>query len=71
MVYKLTEEYGVIIPPESEKILRTVYDEYNTNGFSTIMIGAELLSRIVTHCIFGPLGGLLVASMINKRRNSV
>lgn len=71
MVYKLTEQYGYNFPPESEKILRTVNEEYSRNGFSTIMIGVELLSRIVSHCIFGPIGGLLVASIFNKRRKQI
>lgn len=69
MVYKMTEQWGFNIPPESERILRTVNDEYSRNGFSTIMIGVELFSRIVSHCIFGAAGGLLAASMFNKRRN--
>ena len=71
LVYKMTEQYGFNIPPESEKMLRTVYEDYQKNGFSPIMIGVELFSRIVSHCIFGPLGGLLAASIINKRRNNV
>ena len=70
LVYKMTEQWGFSIPPESEKMLRTVYEDYQKNGFSPIMIGVELFSRIVSHCIFGPIGGLLVASMLNKRRNS-
>jgi hypothetical protein len=71
MVYQFTQQYGVNIPPESERMLKTVRDEYSQNGFSTIMIGVELFSRIVSHCIFGPIGGLLVASIINKRRNAL
>ena len=70
LVYKMTEQYGFGIPPETQKILNSVYDEYQRNGFSIMMIGVELFSRIVSHCIFGPIGGLLVASMLNKRRNS-
>lgn len=69
LVYKMTEQYSIPIPPESEKMLQTVFKEYQQNGFSTIMIGVELLSRIVSHCIFGPVGGLLAASIMNKRRN--
>lgn len=69
LVYKMTEQYNIPIPPESEKMLQTVFKEYQQNGFSTIMIGVELFSRIVSHCIFGPVGGLLAASIMNKRRN--
>lgn len=69
LVYKMTEQYSIPIPPESEKMLQTVFKEYQQNGFSTIMIGVELFSRIVSHCIFGPIGGLLAASIMNKRRN--
>lgn len=71
LVYKMTDQYGFQLPPESEKMLQTVYDEYKNNGFSTIMIGVELFSRIVSHCIFGPIGGLLTASIINKRRKII
>lgn len=71
LVYKMTEQWGFTIPPESEKMLRTVYEDYQKNGFSPIMIGVELFSRIISHCIFGPIGGLLVASIFNKRRNKV
>ncbi|MBE2225776.1 MAG: hypothetical protein IAE93_00470 [Ignavibacteria bacterium] len=70
LVYKMTEQYGFAIPPETQQILNGVYDEYQKNGFSIMMIGVELFSRIVSHCIFGPIGGLLVASILNKRRNS-
>ena len=71
LVYKMTEQWGFSIPPESEKMLRTVYEDYQKNGFSPIMIGVELFSRIVSHCIFGPIGGLLVASIFNKRRKQI
>ena len=71
LVYKMTEQWGFSIPPESEKMLRTVYEDYQKNGFSPIMIGVELFSRIVSHCIFGPIGGLLVASILNKRRKTI
>ncbi|MBZ0203964.1 MAG: hypothetical protein K8I03_13175 [Ignavibacteria bacterium] len=70
LVYKMTQEYGFSIPPESEKMLQTVFDEYNRQGFSFIMIGIEMLSRIVSHCIFGPLGGVLAAGLYLKRRNA-
>ena len=71
VAYKLTEDYGFYIPPESEKILQQVHEEYNRQGFSFLMIGVEMFSRIVSHCIFGPLGGLLAASVYNKRRNKL
>jgi hypothetical protein len=70
-VYKMTDQYGFKMPPESEKMLKGIFDEYNQRGFSLFMIGAELLMRIVTHCIFGPVGGLLAASMFIKRRNAL
>lgn len=70
-VYKMTDEFGFKMPPESEQMLRGIYEEYRQKGFSTVMIAVELITRMVSHCIFGPIGGLLVASMINKRRNSL
>jgi hypothetical protein len=70
LVYNMTEQYNIPLPPESQQLLNGVFDEYQKNGFSIAMIGIELFSRIVSHCIFGPLGGLLAASIMNKRRNA-
>ena len=70
MIYKMTDIYGIALPPETQQILNSVHGEYQRNGFSVVMIGVELTSRIITHCIFGPIGGLLVASIFNKRRNA-
>jgi hypothetical protein len=70
-VYKMSDQFGFKMPPESEKMLRGIFEEYNQKGFSTFMIGIELLTRIVTHCIFGPVGGLIAASIFNKRRNAL
>jgi hypothetical protein len=71
IAYKMTEQFGFAIPPESQRLLEQVYNDYQKHGFSFLMIGVELFSRIVSHCIFGPLGGLLAASIINKRKSSV
>lgn len=71
MVYKMTDQYGFKLPPESEQLLRQLYDDYSKHGFSFLMVGIELFSRIITHCIFGPVGGLIVASIFNKRRNAL
>jgi hypothetical protein len=69
LLYKIVDEYGIAIPPESEKMLRDVYDEYARQGFSFMMIGIELFVRIISHTIFGPIGGLIAASVLNKKRN--
>lgn len=68
MVYEMARQYGIGIPPESENILKQISEDYSKNGFSFFMIGAQLISTMVSNCIFGPLGGLLAASMYNKRK---
>jgi len=68
LLYKIVDEYGIAIPPESEKLLRDVHEEYASQGFSFMMIGIELFVRIISHTIFGPIGGLIAASVFNKRR---
>jgi hypothetical protein len=65
----MTDQYGFQFPQESQKLLEQVFQDYQKHGFSFLMIGVELFSRIVSHCIFGPLGGLLAASIINKRKS--
>lgn len=69
LVYEMTQQYGFNIPPETENILKQIKNDYETNGFSFFMIGAQLISTMVSNCIFGPLGGLLAASMYNKKKN--
>jgi hypothetical protein len=71
LLYKIVDEYGISIPPESEKLLRDVHDEYARQGFSFMMIGVELFVRIISHTIFGSIGGLIAASVINKKRNAL
>ncbi|MCX7877423.1 MAG: DUF4199 family protein [Ignavibacteria bacterium] len=68
MVYKFTEEYGIEIPPESEKLLKQVYEEYQQKGFSFMMLGVELFIRVISHTLFGAIGGLLVASFFNRNK---
>jgi hypothetical protein len=70
ILYKVVDQYGINVPPESEKLLRNVHEEYSTRGFSIMMIGVELFARIISHSIFGPVGGLIVASIMNKRKNA-
>jgi hypothetical protein len=70
MVYKFAEDYGIEIPPESENLLKMVYDDYQRQGFSFLMIGIELFTRIISHCTFGAAGGLLTVSIYNKRMSS-
>ena len=69
LVYEMTQQYGFNIPPETETILKQIKNDYETNGFSFFMIGAQLVSTMVSNCISGPLGGLLAASMYNKKKN--
>jgi hypothetical protein len=71
VAYKVIEQYGFAIPPETEKMLQSVYEEYQTKGFSLIMIIIELVSRIIMHCGFGLLGGLLTSIIINKKSNQI
>lgn len=71
LFYKFTEEYGFQIPPESEKFLKEVYEEYNQKGFSFIMLCVELFVRILAHSLFGAIGGMLTALIYNRKRNII
>jgi hypothetical protein len=69
-IYKLADQYGYGLPPEAEKMLQRISDEYSEHGFSITVTLFTLIIDIVTYPLFGFLGGIIAASLYSKRRQS-
>ena len=68
-LFKLVDSQGLNIPPEMEKFLQQISDEYNKNGFSITLTLITLAIDIVNYPLFGALGGLLAVSIFSRRKN--
>jgi len=69
-IYRLVEQYGYGIPPEAEKMLQKISDEYSRNGFSITITIFTLIIDIITYPLFGFLGGIIASSIFSKRRTA-
>jgi hypothetical protein len=67
-VEKMFETYGYPLPPEAQKMLQKISEEYSRNGFSITLTLANLGIYIVTFPLFGALGGMIAAAVYGKRK---
>lgn len=67
-IFKLADQYGFSIPPEAEKMLQRVSDEYSEHGFSITITLFTLIVDIFIYPLFGFLGGIIAASIYSKRK---
>ena len=69
-LYKIIDQFGYTIPPEAEKLLKRVSDEYNKHGFSITITIINLVADLLFFPLFGFLGGILASSVFSKRKNA-
>jgi spore germination protein GerM len=69
-LFKLIDSNGLSLPPEAEKFLQKISDEYSKKGFSITMTLITLISDILIYPLFGMLGGLLSVSILSKRNEA-
>ena len=68
-IYKLVDQFGYTLPPEAEKLLKKISDEYNMHGFSITITLINFVMDLIFFPLFGFLGGILSASIFAKRKN--
>jgi spore germination protein GerM len=66
-LFKMIDSNGLNVPPEAERFLQKISDEYGKNGFSITLTLITLVSDIIIYPMFGLLGGLLSVSILSKR----
>lgn len=67
-VEKMFETYGYPLPPEAQKMLQKISDEYSRSGFSITLTLVNLGAYIVTFPLFGAVGGMIASAVYGKRK---
>ena len=68
-LYKIFDEKGLTLPPEAERLLQKISEEYRKNGFSISLTLITLVMDVILYPLFGAIGGLLAAAVIGKKKN--
>lgn len=68
-IYKMLDAFRYPIPPEMDKWMQKISDEYSKQGFSITMTVVSLLMYIFTYPLFGALGGILTVTIFNRKKN--
>ena len=66
--FKFLDSQGFQLPPEMDKFLQQISDEYNQRGFSITITLITLVTDIITYPLFGALGGILAVSILTRSR---
>jgi hypothetical protein len=69
-IYKIVDSQGFHIPPEADKFLQQISDEYAKNGFSITLTLISLVVDLISYPIFSAIGGMLTVAIYSKRRNA-
>jgi type II secretory pathway component PulF len=69
-VYKVFDQQGYTLPPEAEKFLKQISDEYSRNGFSITLTLVTLVMDIIIYPIMGAIGGMLAVIVVGKKKDA-
>jgi hypothetical protein len=67
-VEKIFSTYGFTLPPDAQKMMQKISDEYSRSGFSITLTLFNLGAYIVTFPLFGALGGMIATAVYGKRK---
>ena len=70
-IYKIKALQGFQIPPDADKFLQQISDEYAKNGFSITLTLISLVADMISYPIFSAIGGMLTVAIYTKKRNAV
>jgi len=69
-VYRMLDMQGITIPPEIDKYLQKISDEYSKQGFSITLTLVTLIVDVITYPIFSAVGGMLAVAIFGKKKNA-
>lgn len=67
---KMLGDFAKNIPPEADSQIRKLSDEFNKYGFSPTLAVFTFLSNLFIYPLFGIVGSLLTASILNNRKKA-
>lgn len=69
-VYRMIDMQGLNIPPEMDKFLQQISDEYSKRGFSITLTLVTLVVDLISYPIFSAIGGMLAVQIFGKKKNA-
>ncbi len=69
-IYKMLDTQGLEIPPEIDKFLRQISDEYSKRGFSITLTIVTFVVDLVAYPVFSAIGGMLAVAIFGKKKNA-
>jgi membrane protein insertase Oxa1/YidC/SpoIIIJ len=69
-IYRMIDMQGVNIPPDVDKFLQQISEEYTRRGFSFTLTIITLVVDLITYPIFSAVGGMLAVQIFGKKKNA-
>ena len=69
-IYRMIDMQGLNIPPEIDKFLQQISDEYSKRGFSITLTLVTLVVDLISYPIFSAIGGMLAVQIFGKKKNA-
>jgi membrane protein insertase Oxa1/YidC/SpoIIIJ len=70
-IYRLIDMQNITIPPEVDKFLQKISDEYGKRGFSVTLTLVTLVVDLITYPVFSAIGGMLAVAIGSRKKNAV
>ncbi len=67
---KLLGDFAINLPPEADNQIRMLSEEFNKFGYSPTLAIFTFISNIIIYPLFGVIGSLITASILNNRNVS-
>lgn len=67
-VYRMLDGQGINIPPDVEKFLKQISDEYSKQGFSITLTLMSLVVNLISYPIFSATGGMLAVAVYSRKK---
>lgn len=67
---KLLGDFAINLPPEADNQIRMLSEEFNKFGYSPTLAIFTFISNIIIYPLFGAIGSLITASILNNRNVS-
>jgi hypothetical protein len=70
-MYKIFDQYGVTIPPNADRFMQKISEEYSKHGFSITLTLLSLGIDLISYPLFSALGGLLAVTIFSRKKDAV
>jgi len=66
-IFRMLDLQGINIPPDVDKFLQQISDEYSKRGFSITLTLVTLVVDLISYPIFSAIGGMLAVQIFGKK----